>query len=412
MNRSHSRSRLFLILMLGALCTVSPFSIDMYLPAFPGLAHDLNTTVGKIGLSVSSYFVGLAFGQIFYGPLLDRFGRKPPLCAGLLLYIAASLGCVLSSNIDALITFRFFQALGGCAASVASTAMVRDFFPARESAKIFSLLMLILGVSPLLAPSVGSFVVVWLGWKAVFILLALIVSAILAVTFFFLPEGHAPDHDVTLRPLPIFRIFKSVLREPQFFTYTIAGSLSFSGLFAYVAGSPAVFMGYYHLSAEVYGGIFAFLAVGFIGGSQINLLLVRRYSNAQIFDWVSLVQCLVGIVMLAGTWFGVFGLTSTLISLFAFLLCTGIGGPNASAIALAPFSKSAGSAAALLGFLQMGIGALASTGVGLFNIPGSLPTIATMVGGALFGWGFLRFGKTRLAAIVMAEDDAVMLHPG
>jgi MFS transporter, DHA1 family, multidrug resistance protein len=151
-----ARSNLQIILILGALSTVSPFSIDMYLPAFPQIAHDLGTTPAQISLSVSGYFIGLALGQLFYGPLLDRFGRKPPLYAGLSLFTVASLGCIAVRSPELFIAFRLLQALGGCVAQVGAIAMVRDFFPARESAKILSLLMLVLSVSPLFAPSVGS----------------------------------------------------------------------------------------------------------------------------------------------------------------------------------------------------------------------------------------------------------------
>src|ERR1700735_2370242 len=181
MHMIRTRTRdLRIILILGALSTVSPFSIDMYLPAFPQIAHDLGTTPAEISLSVAGYFVGLAAGQLFYGPLLDRFGRKLPLYAGLILFIAASLLCLLSRTVGWLVAMRSLQALGGCAAQVASMAMVRDFFPVHETAKIISLLILILGASPLLAPTVGGFIAVHLGWQWVFVILAIVALANLA----------------------------------------------------------------------------------------------------------------------------------------------------------------------------------------------------------------------------------------
>src|SRR5450432_134851 len=154
----------FLILIIGALNTITPFSIDMYLPAFPQIANDLHTSIGNVALSVSTYFLGFALGQILYGPLLDRFGRKRPLYAGLILYIIATISCTASGTIEALLIMRFFQALSGCVASVAAMAMVRDFFPVNKSARIISLLVLILGASPLLAPTAGSFIVTSWGW--------------------------------------------------------------------------------------------------------------------------------------------------------------------------------------------------------------------------------------------------------
>ena len=272
------KQNFFLILILGALNTITPFSIDMYLPAFPIIASELNTSIGNVALSVSTYFLGFAAGQILYGPLLDRFGRKRPLHTGLILYIITTIACVASGTIEALLIMRFIQALSGCVASVAAMAMVRDFFPVSKSAGIISLLVLILGASPLLAPTVGSFIVVAWGWHFVFIILAAIAFIILVLVFFFLPEGHAPDKTISLKPTPIINGFKIILIEPRFYVFALAGSFSFSGLFVYVANSPAIFMDYFHLSAKAYGGIFALLSVGFIGGSQLNHILTRYYS--------------------------------------------------------------------------------------------------------------------------------------
>lgn len=394
----HSLSRFSLVMILGALSVVSPFSIDMYLPAFDGLARELHTSVARVGLSVSSYFVGLAFGQAFYGPLLDRFGRKRPLSIGLALYLLSTLGCIFSNNIEALIVCRFFQALGGCAASVASTAMVRDFFPARESAKFFALLVLIIGVSPLLAPTVGSLVVVTFGWKAVFALLGVFVAVTLAVVVVRLPEGHTPDPTIELKPGPIVRSFYTILCQPTFLVYAVSGALSFAGLFAYVAGSPAIFMGLYHVDAKVYGLIFAGLSVGFIGGSQVNLWLLKSLSGARIFAASLLVQTVVGVLFLALAWKGGLGLVPMLGFLFVFLSCLGLASPNATALALAPFSRNVGSAAALLGFLQMGIGALASALVGVLDLPGSLATIVALAGSAVLGGAFYLLKRARLEA--------------
>src|SRR5580692_5343529 len=176
-----SHSGLLIILILGALSTVSPFSIDMYLPAFPQIAHDLGTTPAKISLSVSGYFIGLALGQLFYGPLLDRFGRKMPLYAGMSLFIVASFGCATARTPELFIAFRLLQAVGGCVAQVGSVAMVRDFFPVEESAKILSLLFLVLSVSPLFAPTIGGFVATTVGWPWIFVILAAFAVILIAV---------------------------------------------------------------------------------------------------------------------------------------------------------------------------------------------------------------------------------------
>ncbi len=377
-NTRTKQQTFFLILMLGALNTITPFSIDMYLPGFPEIAHDLNTSIGNVALSVSTYFLGFALGQIVYGPLLDRFGRKRPLYVGLTLYILASFGCISFPSISGLLLLRFIQALTGCVASVAAMAMVRDFFPVKESAKIISLLVLILGASPLLAPTIGSFVITSLGWHWVFVLLALIVLIILVLIIFFLPEGHQPDKTMSLKPEPIIKGFKEVLVKQQFYVYSLAGTFSFAGLFAYVAGSPAIFMGEFHLTAKVYGAIFAFLSVGFIGGSQLNHYLLRKWSNQQIFKTTVIIQVCAAFVYFIGSYNHWFDIAGNIACLFIVLSCAGLTYPNAAAIALAPFSKNAGTASALLGFIQIGIGGLISSGSGLLPFSGDLSTAITM----------------------------------
>lgn len=370
----------FLILILGALNAITPFSIDMYLPAFPRIAADFNSTIEKVALSVSTYFLGFALGQIIYGPLLDRFGRKPPLYAGLLLYIVATVGCFTSSGIESLWVMRFMQALGGCVASVAAMAMVRDFFPVEKSASVISLLVLILGTSPLLAPTLGSFIVVWWGWRFVFIMLAVITFIILAVVFFFLPEGHLPDKTISLKPLPIIKGFKEVLTNPKFYVFALAGSFSFSGLFVYVAHSPAIFMNHFHLSEKWYGGVFALLSVGFIGGSQLNHILTKDFSNRQILTTALLVQAIIAVLFLAGSYYNWYGLTAVIVLLFVLLSCCGITYPNAAALCMAPFSKNAGTASSLLGFIQIGLGGLISGSVSLlpFNAVMAMSLIMTV----------------------------------
>jgi DHA1 family bicyclomycin/chloramphenicol resistance-like MFS transporter len=405
------RNPSLIILILGALSTVSPLAIDMYLPAFPQIADALHSTPAKVSLSISSYFVGLAAGQLIYGPLLDRFGRKKPLYFGLVLFMVASLLCVQAHSVKTLVAFRALQALGGCAAQVAAMAMVRDFFPVKESARIFSLLVLILGVSPLFAPTIGSFLAVHVGWQSVFNLLASIVLVLLAVVFFYLPEGHPADTSIELHPVHILRTFGSILIVPQFCTFTLAGSFSFAGLLVYVAGSPIIFMDVFHVSPTVYGAIFAGLAVGFIGSNQINILLLRRFSGLQIFRGALYFQCAVAVLFLVGTAYHWYGLPITLVLLFLVLSSLGLISPNATALALAPFDKNIGSASALFGFLQIGIAALASAFVGIFNSKGLIPVLAILAGTS---WAALVIYKIGGRNVVQepkaAEGEAAVVH--
>jgi DHA1 family bicyclomycin/chloramphenicol resistance-like MFS transporter len=382
-NAKHHELRI--ILILGALCTITPFAIDLYLPAFPQIAAGLGSTEAQVALSLSSYFIGMACGQLFYGPLLDRFGRKQPLYFGLGLFVLATVGCALAQDVETLIGLRLLQALGGCVAQVAALTMVRDFFPVHEGAKVMSLLLLILSVSPLLAPTIGSFLATALGWQWIFALLALITLAILAVVHFQLPEGHQPDPTVSLRPRPIFATFWRILRDPHFHIYALAGAFCFSGLFLYVAGSPIIFMKVFHVSTHLYGAIFAALSVGFIGGSQLNIVLSKKYGSAAVFKYAMLVQAVIAVLFLIGVAQDWYGLAATIGMFFAWLSCLGLIYPNAAVLALAPFSKHAGSASALLGFLQIGVGALSSSTVGLLDAQTTLPIVATLAAATVVG---------------------------
>jgi DHA1 family bicyclomycin/chloramphenicol resistance-like MFS transporter len=394
-----------IILILGALSTVSPFSIDMYLPAFSQIAADFATTPARISFSVTSYFIGLAIGQMIYGPLLDRFGRKRPLYVGLIIFILTSIGCMQAQTTETLVALRFLQALGGCVAWVSALAMVRDFFPVEQSARVFSLLILVIGLSPLLAPTLGGFIATSLGWRWVFLVLAIIVLLILLVTIFFLPEGHKPDASVSLKAKPMLRTFLSIIKNPQFYTYSLSGAFAFSSLFIYVAGSPVIFMEIFHVSPTVYGGIFALLSVGFIGGSQLNIFLTRRFSSEKIFQ-VSLYTLVITTVFFwIGAWNGWYGLEATIGLFFVALTCLGLTNPNATALALAPFSKNVGSASALLGFLQIGVAGFASAGIGFFNTTDSIPVAAVMTCTALIALCILVFGRKKIGEAVTTETE-------
>ena len=376
----------------------------MYLPAFPEIAAALHTSTARISLSVSSYFAGLAAGQLLYGPLLDRLGRKPPLYAGLALFIVASLLCLGTRSLYWLVAMRFLQALGGCAAQTAAMAMVRDFFPVRDTAKIISWLILILGVSPLLAPTVGGAVATHLGWQGVFVILAAVAFLNLVVCHLYLPDGHKPDRSVSLRFAPILRNFGGVLREPQFLTFALSGAFAFSGLLVYVAGSPIIFMEVFRVNARTFSLIFAGLATGFIGSNQINVLLLRRFSSDQIYLGVLLIECPAALLFLVGTCFGWLGLPATLTLLFICLSTLGLAYPNAAALALSPFERNIGSASAMLGFLQIGVSGLASAAIGLLDSHQIMPVAFILASMSWIGLGIYWVGRRRLGPLRFVEE--------
>ncbi|MCF0062247.1 multidrug effflux MFS transporter [Dyadobacter chenwenxiniae] len=383
----------FIILILGSLATVSPFSIDMYLPGFPRIAMELGTTINRVQLSLTSYLVGICIGQVLYGPLLDRFGRKKPLYAGLALYVVASFGCALTSSVDALIVMRFFQAMGGCVGLVASQALVSDLFPSDKRAEVFSLITLVIAVSPMIAPTVGGYVTASISWQWIFIILAGIVSLIIAAIYFFLPTGREADNSVSLRPKAVMNGFATVIRQPQFLIYTLAGGLATAAPFAYIAGSSDVFMNIYKVTEQQYGWIFAFLAVAMIGSTQLNHILLKKFKSEQIIKVTLFYQSIVGVLLIAGVYNNWFGLYSLIGMMFIFLTGQGLTGPNGSALSLAPFRKHTGSASALMGSWRMGAGAIISAIVSVLHNNTALPMVGMMAACSLGGLVILHAGN-------------------
>lgn len=401
---SASPNRILIIVILGALSTISPFAIDMYLPAFPEVANALHTSTAHVQLSIVSYFAGFSIGQLIYGPLLDRFGRKRPLYAGLTLFIAASALCMSAQNVEFLIVMRFVQAIGGCSAGVAGMAMVRDFFHVDETAKIISLLILILSVSPFLAPRVGYYVAQHLGWRWVFVLLAGFSLLMLVVCRLCLPEGHKADSNISLKLMPVLRNYAEVLKEPQFLTYALSGSFAFAGLLVYVSSSPIIFMEVFHVNGGQFSLIFAAMAVGFIGANQVNVFLLRKFSSAQIFYATLLVECPVVLLFLVGTYFNWLGLPAVLVLLFIVLSSLGLAYPNAAALAVVPFDHNIGSASAMLGFLQIGIAVIASSLIGLTNSHTMTPVALIVAITSWIGLIILLVGKRRIHGLRYVEE--------
>jgi len=397
----------FLVLILGFLIALSPFSIDMYLPAFGDIAKSLHTVSSRVDLSLSSYFIGLAFGQLLYGPLMDRFGRKAPLYFGLCLYIISSVGCFLSGSVETLITMRLFQALGGCAAQVACLAMVRDLFPVNEIAKVYALLFVVLGASPLLAPTAGSYLTLAFGWQSVFVVLLTIAALVLLASIFALPETYKPDKTYSLKPRPIINSFLLVIRNPQFYTYAISGSVAFCALFAYVAGSPLVFMDVFKLDKREFGWVFAGIATGFIGAGQVNSLLLRRYTSEQIVAVSAVCQIVFSGVFLVGALNGWFGLGGTICMVFIALFWVGMTNPNTSALSMAPFSRNAGVASALLGAMQLGLGAVASSAMGLFSGKSTMPLATIMAVAAVLSSLILFTGRRNIREKAEADPEVI-----
>lgn len=394
-----------LILILGALCTISPFSIDMYLPGFPAIAENLDTSISNVQLSLTSYLVGIAIGQLFYGPLLDKYGRKKPLYVGLIIYVVTSIACAYTFSVDHLIIMRFLQAIGGCVGMVAAQALVRDLFPSNKTAQVLSLLTLVIAVSPMIAPTLGGYVTLHFNWQTVFLVLAAITGVILLAVKWYLPVGAQPDASISLRPKKVVKNYLLVLQNRQFLTYMLVGGIAGAAPFAYIAGSADVFMNRYGISETGYGWIFALLATAMIGSTQANHLLLRKFSSEQIIRVSLIYQSIVGVTMMLGVWLQWLDVYTLILFMFIFLTGHGLNSPNTAALSLEPFSKNAGSASAMMGSLRMAMGGIVSAMVSVFHTGTALPMVAMMACCALLGVFILNLGKIFPNLIVQKSQN-------
>lgn len=353
----------WLIVLLGSLTAIAPMSIDMYLPAFPTLEQALATDAASVQRTLSVFFLGLAAGQLVYGPFSDRFGRRRPLLAGLALYTLASVGCALSGTIGQLVAWRGLQALGGCAGVVMARAVVRDLFGPREAARVLSSLLLVMGVAPILAPLAGGWVLVHAGWRALFgVLIGFGMLCMVAVATSLPDTGRA--HRLThLTSRGVLDAFLRVARQGQFQRYAAAGAFGQSALFAYIAGAPFLFIQVLGVSPSQFGWVFGLNAVAFIGASQVNRHLLRRKTASRVLRGALVLQVVAGVVLVAVLAGAAPGLLRTGAPLVLVLALLGFVLPNTTALALAPFDRDAGTASALLGSLQYGLAGLSTLAV-------------------------------------------------
>lgn len=392
-----------LVLILGALTAFASLSIDMYLPSFPTLEEDLQATSSAVQFSLAAFFVGMALGQAWYGPLADRFGRKRPLYAGISLYVLASVGCALAPNIETLIGLRFVQAVGGCAGIVIARAMVRDLFDREASAKVFSLLTLVLGVAPILAPLLGGYVLKFFGWRAIFgILVVFGLACLIAAAGGLretLPESARHNHTSPIRGA--LRIYGQLLTDRRFNGYAFAGGIAQAGMFAYISGSPFVFIKLYGVPEQTYGWFFGLNAFGLIAASQVNHRLLTGWKSDAILSRILLIVAGFGIWLLTMAFTGWGGLWGLLLPLFGFVASLGFSFPNAVAGAMAHQAHRAGSASALLGTIQFGAATIAGAMVGAFHAHSAVPMAAVM---AVCGMMALVLHRLMVVPMLRAEN--------
>lgn len=378
-------SRLRLALILGALVAFAPLSIDMYLPAFPALGREFAASQAAVQLTLATYLAGLAAGQLLWGPLSDSFGRKRPLYAGTLLFVAGSLACALAPSIDALIGFRLVQALGGCAGMVIARAIVRDENEGTEAARFYSLLMLVIGVAPILGPVLGSQLLVLWSWRAIFSLIAAFGVACLAAVVFLLPETlpRSARRDGGIGGA--LASYRRLLGDPRYLAYGAGNGLAMSGLFAYIAGSPFVFIELHGLSPAGFGMLFGTNASAYIAGSQLNRALLRRTDPVRLVRFASAVQVTASLALLAAAATGAFGTAGIAVPLFFIVGSLGFISPNATALAMQPHPEIAGAASALTGTMQFAFGALAGALIGAWSVGSAMPLALACATASLLG---------------------------
>ncbi len=371
-------SAIGLIVLLGALTSIGPASIDMYLPSLPSIGMDLAAATRDVQLTLAVYFIGLAVGQLLYGPVSDRLGRKKPMLVGLGLFAIASAGCAFAPNIWALVAFRFLQAMGGCAAMVIARAVVRDVFPVQDAARVFSLMTLVSGVAPILAPMAGAAILSASGWRTIFLALALLGGGLMLAALFGLKETREPAPRHAARKGSLMEDLRVLLKDRQFLGFVLAGSTAQAGMFAYISGSPFVLIELHHVSATTYSWIFGINALGLITASQINGWLLRKRAPRGLLQ-VSMLAPLVFGFMLAGmveSGFG--GLWGILVPLFGYVASLGFVMPNSTATALEAHGRRAGFASAVMGSLQFGLAAIASAMIGRLHDGSALPLALVM----------------------------------
>ncbi len=369
-----------LALILGALTGIGPLAIDMYLPALPTIAREFGTVASVVQSSLASYFIGIAIGQAFYGPLSDRIGRKPSLYLGLALFMISSVGCARAANVDALIAFRFLQALGGCAPIVIPRAVVRDHFDQAGSVRMLSVLMLVMGLAPILAPLIGGQLLVHFGWRAIFWVLTGYSASLLVVVATLLPESLPAARRLRHPISEVLANYWLLARDRRFMGHGLSGAFIFAGLLSYISGSPVVFIELFHVPPERFGVFFGINALGIIAASQINRLLVGRVETHQILRMVLPVSMTAGAVLVIDAYSGFGGFAGILIPLFFYIASHGFVLPSTTALAMAPHGRVAGSASALLGTFQFVLGAVCGSLVGAFANGTPVPMAVVIAG--------------------------------
>lgn len=370
-------------MILSAMSVFGPFATDMYLSSFPDIAQSLSTTQSMVQLTLALFLIGLATGQLIYGPLADSYGRRRPLLVGVGVFFTASLLASLAPNIETLIALRFVQAAGGCAGMVIARAIIRDLYSVGESARVMSLVVMVQSLGPIIAPTTGGLLLLVAGWRSMFVVMTLLGAFCFVLVLRGLPETLPPERRIALSFGNMFQAFGRLLRKRAFIIPALSGSVAMSCMFAFIAGSPFVFMQIHGVSPQHYGFLFAITSLGLFGAAHINRLLLRRYKPAQIFRIVLYVNAgaALCVVLVAST-------TSLALLMLPLLVCVATVPmilANASAIAMGASGSDVGSASSIYGLMQFGLASITSSLIGVFHNGTAYPMAGMMLGVSVVG---------------------------
>ncbi|HDC4273343.1 TPA: Bcr/CflA family multidrug efflux MFS transporter [Enterobacter cloacae] len=353
--RPHSSFKI--VFILGLLAMLMPLSIDMYLPALPVIAAQFGVPAGSAQMTLSTYILGFALGQLFYGPMADSLGRKPVILGGTLIFAAAAVACALAQSIDQLIVMRLFHGLAAAAASVVINALMRDIYPKEEFSRMMSFVMLVTTIAPLVAPMAGGAVLVWFSWHAIFWILALAALLASAMIFFFIDETLAVERRQKFHIRTTMGNFASLFRHKRVLSYMLASGFSFAGMFSFLSAGPFVYIELNHVSPQHFGYYFALNIVFLFIMTIINSRFVRRIGALNMFRAGLWIQFVMAIWLVVSAFFGV-GFWALVVGVAAFVGCVSMISSNAMAVILDEFPHMAGTASSLAGTFRFGIGAV------------------------------------------------------
>lgn len=390
------RHDLWTLTILSILMAFASISTDIYLPAMPAMGAALHTAAGGVELTVSGYLVGFCLGQLVWGPLSDRLGRRLPIAIGMVLFIIGSAGCAMSNSVDAMIAWRALQAVGACASVTLARAIIRDLYEGSRAAKMMSTLMIVTAIAPLLGPSVGGLILHVANWRDIFWLLVVVGMVTLGLLYT-LPET-LPVKRRSREPLSrVFLTYGMLLRQPRLLGYAGVGGFLYGGIFAYVAGTPFAYITYHHVAPQYYGLLFSLGSIGIMAANLFNVRFVARLGSDRLMRFGAIAAGVMGISVAITAYTDWGGLAGLVIPLFLFISCTGLIAANSITGALNLFPEVAGSVSALIGASQFGTGILGSALVGLLSNGTPWPLGASM---AFFGLGCM------LCAVLLAPSTS------